>query len=381
MKGIIFVSDDQYHLGTHFMQEIQQDLMQLSIATDWVDFSDPLQSQRLVSEAHTLSTYDFIFSYNGVGVALRTMDDGIAKQMDNMTLYVLCVDHPMYQLERVSQTNAIMLCVDHEHVKFCELLGFTAYYFPHAVGAHSIQPDKFVPVHAKTNEIVFPVSFLDTHSCRQQLAPVWDQISNFIDKVSNITHFMQCLGALPLPGETDTVILSPQSLYICVWVDKYLRAKERERILLTCAQQKIKLTVIGKDVERYRSLCDFHEYDSELTVERLQQRIRTAKYVLHQSPGCVQGLHERVVMPIALGTLVLTDEPFVQTTLPQVVTLNELATVDDTDYEYKLDMCVSQVMQTHIWLHQLTPIMQQLRQQLAKPLRQGRSIKTAVAIN
>lgn len=64
MKGIIFVSDDQYHLGTHFMQEIQQDLMQLSIATDWVDFSDPLQSQRLVSEAHTLSTYDFIFSCN-----------------------------------------------------------------------------------------------------------------------------------------------------------------------------------------------------------------------------------------------------------------------------------------------------------------------------
>lgn len=192
---------------------------------------------------------------------------------------------------------------------------------------------------------------------------------------------MQCLGALPLPGETDTVILSPQSLCICVWVDKYLRAKERERILLTCAQQKIKLTVIGKDVERYRSLCDFHEYDSELTVERLQQRIRTAKYVLHQSPGFVQGLHERVVMPIALGTLVLTDEPFVQTTLPQVVTLNELATVDDTDYEYKLDMCVSQVMQTHTWLHQLTPIMQQLRQQLAKPLRQGRSIKTAVAIN
>ena len=49
MKGIVFVGDNQYHVGRHFMQGIQQDLMHLSIATDIVDFSDPQQTERLIN--------------------------------------------------------------------------------------------------------------------------------------------------------------------------------------------------------------------------------------------------------------------------------------------------------------------------------------------
>lgn len=370
MKGIVFVGDNQYHVGSHFMQGIQQDLMQLSIATDMVDFSDPLQSERLVTGEHSLSDYDFILSYNAVGVALRTMNDELAKQIDSMALYVLCVDHPIYQLERISQSNAIMLCVDQEHVKFCELLGFTAHYFPHAVSAHAMAPEQFVSVHDKTNEFLFPASYIDRQACRDKLAPIWDQISSFIDQVTNVTHFMQCLGALPLPGETEKVVLSPQSLCICLLVDQYLRARDREQMLLKCAQQHIKLTVIGRGVEQFRSVCDFHTYESQLDVEELHQRMRKAKYVVHQSPGFIAGLHERVVMPLALGTLVLTDEPFVKAALPNVVTLNELTTIDDQLYNHKVDVCATQVINNYTWLHQLTPIMQQLRQKLGKPMTQ-----------
>jgi hypothetical protein len=371
MKGIVFVGDNQYHVGSHFMQGIQQDLMHLSITTDTVDFSDPQQSKRLVTCEHSLSQYDFILSYNGVGVALRTMNDELAKQIDNMALYVLCVDHPIYQLERISQSNAIMLCVDQEHVEFCRLLGFTAHYFPHAVSADALMPEQFMPVSAKTDEILFPATYFDKQTCQQHLAPVWDQISNFIDQVTNVTHFMQCLGALPLPGETQKVILSPQSLSICLWVDQYLRARDRERVLLTCAHQNIKLTVIGKGSEQYQSVCDFHTYESELDVNDLHSRIRKAKSVLHQSPDFVAGLHERVVMSLALGTLVLTDESFVKSTLPNVVTLNELTTIDNEMYDYKVDACAAQIMNDHTWLHQLIPIMQQLRQKLAKPMTQA----------
>ena len=263
-----------------------------------------------------------------------------------------------------------MLCVDHEHVKFCELLGFTAHYFPHAVSAHSVTPEKFIPVNAKINEIIFPASYIDRQACRDKLAPIWDKISNFINQVINVTHFMQCLEALPLPGETEKVVLSPQTLSKCLWIDQYLRARDRENILLKCAQQNIKLTVIGKGAQQFRSHCDFHTYESQLDIEELHQRMRKAKYVVHQSPGFIAGLHERVVMPLALGTLELTDEPFVKAALPNVVTLNELTTIDDVIYDYKVDMCAAQVMNDHTWLHQLTPIMQQLRHKLGKPMTQ-----------
>ena len=123
-------------------------------------------------------------------------------------------------------------------------------------------------------------------------------------------------------------------------------------------------------LEQFRSVCDFHTYESHLDVEELHQRMRKAKYVVHQSPGFIAGLHERVVMPLALGTLVLTDEPFVKAALPNVVTLNELTTIDDQLYNHKVDVCATQVINNHTWLHQLTPIMQQLRHKLGKPMTQ-----------
>ncbi len=54
-------------------------------------------------------------------------------------------------------------------------------------------------------------------------------------------------------------------------------------------------------------------------------------------------------MPLALGTLVICDEPFIRRPLPKMISSAELPMMDDVIYEYKRDICISQIHNNHTW--------------------------------
>ena len=365
MRALFFVGNNQYHVGSAFMDGIRADLKSLGVDSDTLHFQNEDHIQTLLDGKTNIDEYDFIVSYNGIGFHLAKAWPAYHAQLCRANVFVLLVDHPIYNLTRFKDLNTTVLCVDKEHVAFCQLMGINAIYFPHAVAKHDINEHRYIDYADKEDEIIFPVSYGDEFFYREKLAPIWSDIGGIVDQLTNITHFMQCLGALPLPGEPEQVKLNDDRVTASQLVDQYLRVTRRNEILQQYAQKGIRLTVIGRDAHKYKDVCDFHHYEAAMDYAELQERIRHARYVLHQSPGFVQGLHERVVMPLSLGTLVICDEPFIRRTLPNTISSAELPMMDDVIYEYKRDICITQIHNDHTWQVQWEALLKSLAPSIA----------------
>ena len=123
---------------------------------------------------------------------------------------------------------------------------------------------------------------------------------------------MQLLEVLPLGIRPASVQLYENIQGICNFADFYIRGRQRQQFLHDCTDKNLKLCVIGRQSNRYKDTFPSHQYEEAMPFEQLLQRISMARCVAHNSPGFQRGLHERVTYPLALGSLVICNLPFVK---------------------------------------------------------------------
>ena len=306
MNALILTGENQYGVVDHFLSGMSADLKLLGYNTDTLRVNSQENIDRGITSLRPLNEYDLIVSFNGVGLGRLTTNYNTLEYAQHNPVYVFCVDHPIHILPRFFGQPVTVLCVDKEHAEFMRLVSMKSHYFPHAI-SHSLQTRyKMTQQQDKKDRILFPVSYLDKQNIRTSLEPVWHQISQVVENVTSVTQFLIAIGVIPSQTSPARIVFDENIRRISTLVDKYIRASERENCIKACEQQGLKLTLIGRNVARYKSISTFHEYLDTCTFDNLLSMMSTSAFVLHNSPGFEQGLHERLIYPLAHGTPVIT---------------------------------------------------------------------------
>ncbi|WP_166425013.1 hypothetical protein [Paraglaciecola sp. 20A4] len=357
MKALFLTGSNQYGVVTHFLHGMMSDLKLLGIRVHELNVASQTTRKKTELNLDPLLTYDFILSFNGVGLDVVIDGMSISACTKTCKVFVFLVDHPLHLITRFIGLDVTVLCVDKEHVAFCELCNIKAIYFPHAVSESDLTSHTPVNYSEKNNEIIYPVSFLNVDVAKKRLQPVWHQIGPLVEQSSNMTRFLQYLSVLPLGDKPSSVALDENIRRIAVLTDFYLRAKARKEFLLKCQESRIVLTVIGNNSENYRTEFSAHNYESAIPFSALLTRIHEARFVAHNSPGFELGLHERVVIPLALGTHVLADAPYIQNTFGKAVTSTHGEPINGAElYKQSISEARTHIWQNHTWRQQWIPL-------------------------
>jgi hypothetical protein len=312
LKALFITGTNQYGVVTHFLKGMQSDLSILGIEVDELNVGSEKLKHQTSQNISTLSQYDFIVSFNAVGLDVEIVGSSVQDFSKIKPVFIFLVDHPIHLLKRYIGLNVKVLCIDQEHVGFCQLCNIDAVYFPHAVSVKNSLEQECVAVQDRNNEILFPVSFFDLESAKLRLKPVWHQVSGILETSTSITRFMQQLGVLPLGSRAALVPLDENIRQISIFADFYIRARSRFEFLKQSTQNGLQLTVIGRSCDKYKNDFPQHVYEDAMPFIDILERMSKARYVAHNSPGFERGLHERVVVPLSMGTLVVSAEPFIQ---------------------------------------------------------------------
>lgn len=351
MKALFISGSNQYGVVTHFLNGMQSDLSLLGIEVDELNVGSEELKQQTLKTLAPIAQYDFIVSFNGVGLDVKYDGTLIQDLAKSKPVFLFLVDHPIHLLTRFIGLNVKVLCVDQEHVGFCQLCNIDAIYFPHAVSVKDSLEHKNISVQHKNNEILFPVSFFDLQSAKLRLKPVWDQVSEILKTSTSITRFMQQLGVLPLGNRAASVQLDENIRRISIFADLYIRARSRIEFLQHSAENNLQLTVIGRSSVNYKIDFPQHTFEDAIPFADMLIRMSKARYVAHNSPGFERGLHERVVVPLSMGTLVVSEVPFVQDSFIKG-SIQKSSTVNlQTNEEYQQVSKDSQVkvLTDHTW--------------------------------
>ncbi len=359
LKALLIIGSNQYGVVSHFFNGIVKDLVNLGVNTDLLDVTSPETIEKTAPAIDKFTNYDFIVTFNGVVLDLELEDIKLKDYAKNHPLFILLVDHPIYLMTRFVGIPATVLCIDQEHVSFCQLCGFRAHYVPHAVCAEELDSNAILSKKEKSGEILFPISYCDQNSALQKLQPVWNQIATITEQSTSVTRFLQFLGVLPLGNRPASVALDENIRRIAVLVDRYLRTTQRNSMLSRCQEMGVKLTVVGKGSEQYAEHFPLHQYETPLDYEQLHTRISNANFVLHNSPGFELGLHERVVVPLSVGTPVISDSDYIQRQFVKgVISLNNIETLTDIDYEEHQKKGFNMVAEKHTWKNRWKEILE-----------------------
>jgi hypothetical protein len=360
LKALFITGSNQYGVVSHFIQGMQVDLGSMNVQIYELDVGSQQSLEKTLRGVEPLSKYDFIVSFNAVGLDTVVGGESIADHANKRPTFVFLVDHPIHLLKRFIGLDVKVLCVDQEHVAFCQLCQIKAIYFPHAISQQYIDNQDKLSYEQKQDEVIFPVSFFDMKSAQTKLKPVWHQISTIVDKSPNITRFMQLLGVLPMGNRPATVQLDENIQRICIFADLYIRGRLRNQFLRECSDNNLKLSVVGRGSLRYQEAFPLHQYSDAIPFEQLLQRMSAARYVAHNSPGFENGLHERVIYPLALGSLVVCDLPFVKNQFMSAIRTTHNASQVDADTFQKLSLQAQlSIQQQHTWRARWEPLLKQ----------------------
>lgn len=361
MKALVLTGQNQYQVVSHFLDGIAHDLTVLGYDVDFLNVENAAIIKDGLTRIGKLDDYAMILSFNAVGLGPLSDDMNTLEYAKQKPLFVFCVDNPLHLMLRFFGHPVKVLCVAQEHVAFLRACGVEAHYFPHAVSSNWAMPQNSSSHQNAATSILFPVSFIDKHAFKKDLAPVWNKLGPVIEASRNVTDFLQRIGVMPSEAGPARTQLNEMILRIAAVVDKYLRAKARETCLLDCATRDYKLTVIGRDVARYQTLCDFHHYSESVPFPELLLLMSQSDFVLHQSPGFEQGLHERVVYSLASGTGVLSyDAHFAEAAFTNKGVFSfesVLPNVSDVAYKDAVAKGQQTVLNEHTWLRNFATVL------------------------
>ncbi|MDP5031182.1 hypothetical protein [Paraglaciecola sp.] len=361
MKALFITGSNQYGVLSHFLSEMRADLALLDIETDQLDVANEESIKISSTNLSELKNYSFIVSINGMGLSTSVGGITIDEYSKEHKVYVLLVDHPLHLMTRFIGSNVTVLCIDQEHVGFCQLCQIDAIYFPHAVAESHLSTNNFINFENKSNEIIYPVSYFNIDFYREKLKPVWNQVGSALEQATSITRFLQNISVLPMGSRPATVPLNENIRRISVFADFFIRAKSRLLFLEECEENDLVLTVIGNNSMKYQNAFPTHKYEESVRFDDLKERMRESKFVAHNSPGFELGLHERVVVPLSLGTLPLTPVNFIKKTFGEsAVSFQQAKTLTHGEYTERLHMGYNKLSKEHTWRSQWAPLIAEL---------------------
>lgn len=344
---------------THFFNGIQRALETMGYLVD-VLYCD---SAETISEGYKelapIEAYEHLFSFNGNGLGKISSSFNTLDFAKNKPAFVFCVDNPIHVLPRFFGHPVNILCVSKEHVSLMQQLGHSAYFFPHAV----MDCEKIYPktrYDRKYQEILFPISFMSSELLKNSLRPVWDQLGEAIEASTNVTDFLRVIGVVSTAFSPARTRFNENIRRIAVLVDQYLRARDRELCLLEFASRRTKLKVIGRDSQKFSKVTDYHQYYEAIDFTKLCKEISLSKWVLHQSPGFEEGIHERVIYPLVCGTPVMTfKSPYVNQAMRKKGVVDVTLTQhfeDEARYSQIIAEGKLEVQSHHTWTQRLSSL-------------------------
>ena len=155
-----------------------------------------------------------------------------------------------------------------------------------------------------------------------------------------------------------TTALDEKVYKITCEADRYIRALSRNQVLSNYQDNGVRLSVYGRNVRKYAEEYPEHDYHEEIPYTDLLKKMEKAKYVVHNSPGFLFALHERLIFPLAKGTPVLFDA-----TEHQKQMLNELPAIYPSsqvfnEYTTKdIEASIKKLRQSHTWIKRLSSLL------------------------
>lgn len=360
MKVLFLTGNSQYSAFDCFLSDMMSDLEEMNCSSDVCRYVDGESYPDI-----KLNQYDKIISFNGIGLNISAADGSI-KQFDKSKTLVWLLDHPIHLLPRIIGFPVTILCMDKEHVPFCQLCGLQAYYFPHSVSlisaAKYIEETRLIDEYEdKTKEIIMPISYFDAAEQKQKLEPVWHRLKPAIDSSENITDFLQHIGVLPIEGRGSVTQLNQDIFNICTVMNMYLRAIGRTSLMKLCAESGLIINVIGRDVHRYKESFPNFAYSNEMTMNELNQKVSKASYVVHNTPGFRQGLHDRPLNAMLRGTLVITDSNFMISEFPSAcIAVKDITDISKHEYINRITQARDALLEKHTWYFRYSKLFREL---------------------
>lgn len=355
---LIFNVKSQYGVVDEFIQGLSDATKALGFTPVLIDVTGTMD----VDLSPWLHNAALALSVNAVGADLYSRFPALAA----IDFYTLLIDHPLHLLARFFGRPVKLLCVDKAHVSFCQALGSTAYFCPHA-----ITPDRDAIPQVRVEEkqgILFPATYMSASKYLAQIGDIFPQILPLLQQpdIKDISALLHRLGfmqadktqAMPLNNATATV------LSLC---DLYLRAISRQQLIADCAAHNIALTIIGNGWQ-HAEQHPLHRYLPAEPFPALLSRMAASQYVLHHNPGFMQGQHERMLYAMLLGTPVICAHNdyllrrYAQRgsiiLYQQVADLCELAAAITPDvFQHLVSSARQQVLHEDSWQQRLKPLL------------------------
>lgn len=347
---LIFGVINQYGVLSHFSSGIQEDLAILGEPCTVLPVNDGQLAANILNKIDH-SQIKFSICMNGSG-----LDTALALGKT----YVLAVDHPLLLLPHLQKYKGYeLLCIAKEHTAFANLLNIPARDFFHAVSSKDIT-EKVIADIDRTDEVLFPASFMDLAAAKQALIKlgIFEQLKPALEQVSSINEFLMVIGVLPNGERAPTTALDERIYKITCEVDRYIRALSRNQVLSTYQDMGIRLSVYGRNVNRYSVDYPEHDYHEEIPYTDLLKKMQKAKYVVHNSPGFQFSLHERLIFPLAKGTPVLFNA-----TEHQQQMLNKLPAIYPSSQvcnhytTQDIEASLKEIRQSHTWMVRLSQLL------------------------
>lgn len=309
-KILMIQGESQYDAISCFMNDLADGFRQLGCRVDILGgiTKDALDRTIYFEE------YDVVLSFFGITSVLY---DAINRN-PNTLFFLFLVDHPYYRYDWLAEQhrNLIVSCIDRNHCNFLQKYykNIDAVQFvPHGGNLSEKPPKPFAD-----REI--DVAFFGTCSASNEYKSIVDQMSEDIMKImdATIARVMQgeCIPAeeiLIQELRSGGIELSEAQLLelfvVLAFADTYIRAKQREKLILHLAKLGLEVHVYGNGWEK-DELAQYENIKRHGAVSYTEALdiMTNTKIVINKMPLFLNGSHERVFTAMLNGAVCCTDE-------------------------------------------------------------------------
>ena len=309
-KILMIQGESQYDAISCFMNDLADGFRQLGCRVDILGgiTKDALDRTIYFEE------YDVVLSFFGITSVLY---DAINRN-PNTLFFLFLVDHPYYRYDWLAEQhrNLIVSCIDRNHCNFLQKYykNIDAVQFvPHGGNLSEKPPKPFAD-----REI--DVAFFGTCSASNEYKSIVDQMSEDIMKImdATIARVMQgeCIPAeeiLIQELRSGGIELSEAQLLelfvVLAFADTYIRAKQREKLILHLAKSGREVHVYGNGWEK-DELAQYENIKRHGAVSYTEALdiMTNTKIVINKMPLFLDGSHERVFTAMLNGAVCCTDE-------------------------------------------------------------------------
>ncbi|SDB32064.1 hypothetical protein [Eubacterium oxidoreducens] len=238
-----------------------------------------------------------------------TVDGKYLLDLIDAPFYQVILDHPMHLDERLRALlgNYHVVCVDAGHAAYVKS------HYPHI---KSVQTMHYPGIKAR-NEIPF-----EQRTYKLLFAATYAPLDFFEEKIKGISEKIWVLSGEILEQmkagagfETavekvckDRLLTPYKNLAPLSYVDRYIRAWEREHLVDAFLEYEIPLTVCGINWDLYpKASHKLLHWSGSCSYEKIIEMEANAKAILNLQPLFTEGLHDRGANAFANGCALITD--------------------------------------------------------------------------